>query len=172
MKRLTNEELVSIIKQSTISSSLKRKLKIATDDVEWRDSNFILIKEKSPTKGVLVYQDNANYYVLRYQLSPLPVSPITGKRSVIICDFCSTWHGSGTSSSVTFDVSAIKDGTSLSFLCCRELACNDNVRNKTNTAHLSRAHLRENISDEERIERFINNLNKLIIPLASPIQLS
>ncbi len=171
MKRLTNDELASIIKQSNLSSSLKRKLKISTDDIDWQDCNFILIKEKSVSKGVLIYAHGDEYYVLRYSLSPLPTSPVTGKRSVIICDFCSTWHGSSSSTSVTFDISGAHKGTSLSFLCCRELACNENVRNKTNIAHLSRAHVRENISDEERIERFINKLDTILIPLSPPIEL-
>lgn len=171
MKSLTDNELASIIKDSDTSSSLKRKLKISTDKMNFEESNFILIKEKSVSKGVLVYQSGNNYHVLRYKLAPLSPSSVTGKRSVIICDFCSTWHGSSSSTSVTFDVST-HPGTSLTFLCCRGLACNENVRNKTNIAHTSRAHLRENLSDEERIERFIAKLDQVLTPLTRAIQIS
>lgn len=166
MKRLDSESFSTLIENSSVKSRLKRELKFITStshlsDDDWLDLELLPIMNKSGNKGVLVIWIDENYYVLPYEINKLSPSSSTGRASAIICDFCKTWQSGTRAGSILFSVAGTS-AKNVGYLCCRDLGCSSHVRTKTSASKISRAQLREDINDEDRIERLNGRLRTLV----------
>jgi flavoprotein len=103
-------------------------------------------------------------YIVPYEISKGIVSRQTGRAQPIICDFCRTWQAGSGAGNISFQ----KDKRSLSsvgFLCCADLQCSSHARTKTQASLISRAQLREDITNERRVERLKIRLRQIIAEL-------
>lgn len=167
MKKIDILEFNELIKRSAdIKPKLKRDIRfnnsvVGLDDEEWESSEMIPIFDKSKNHGILLADfDGSKIYLLPFDLfTRVPNS--TGRVVSIICDFCRTWRPGVESASITFS----KDKrmlNSVTFLCCGDLKCSMNARNKTDAAIKSRTQVREDISVEGKIIRLQNKLLEVI----------
>jgi hypothetical protein len=142
-----------------IKPRLKRDLKFMAStehlsDDEWQSSEMIPIFDKSKNHGILLIDfDDGEKTVLPFDLSARKPNQ-TGRITSIICDFCRTWRPGAESALITFP----KNAASITFLCCGDLKCSLNARNKTDAARKSHTQLREDISLENKIRRLQDKL--------------
>ena len=174
MKKLTLETFNEIIAQAGIKPRLKSELRFVQStenlpDEEWDERELLKISDRNDKKGVLLVSLDEDFYVLPYELKSGITSSATGRSQSIICDFCQTWQYGNKSASISF----AKDRTSsVSYLCCDDLKCSMHVRTKTQSAHTSRAQLREDLSIEQRVERLKTRMREFISRLpVEPIHL-
>lgn len=131
---------------------------------DWDETELLSITDRSGSKGVLLLSPDENIYVVPYELTRGIVSRQTGRAQPIICDFCRTWQAGSGAGNISFQ----KDKQSLNsvgFLCCADLQCSRHVRTKTSASVISRAQLREDITNEQRIERLKTRLRQIISDL-------
>lgn len=169
MKALNLEEFNQLIARAQLKPRLKRELRFinstsAMTDVDWHEAELVSITDRTGNKGVLLLAPDENIYVLPYELSRGIVNRQTGRAQPIICDFCRTWQNGSNAGSITFRKNR-QSLNSTGFLCCADLACSQHARSKTNSSRVSRAQLREDLTDEQRIERLKGRLSQLIADL-------
>ena len=92
--------------------------------------------------------------VIPFQLAPR-TAKTNGSIAAIICDICATWRRGPESAVITFPKG---DRSMVSHLVCADLECSLHVRAMTNTGVMSRSQIREDISQEKRIERLRSRL--------------
>lgn len=169
MKALNLEQFNQLIAKVQLKPRLKRELRFVNSTAtmtaeDWHEAEILSITDRTGNKGVLLLAPSDDMYILPYELSRGIANRQTGRAQPIICDFCRTWQNGSNAGSITFR----KDRQSLnsiSFLCCADLACSQHVRSKTNSSRISRAQLREDLTDEQRIERLKGRLSQLIADL-------
>jgi hypothetical protein len=166
MKSITQEQFNNLL-QATSAISLRAKqalrfiastTSIASDD--WSELELVPISDKTGTKGVLLLAPDTDIFVLAYELSRGAPNH-TGRIQPIICDFCKTWQTGGNSGRITFRKHP-RSNNSVTFLCCADLACSSHVRTKTNASLQSRAQLRENLTNDQRVGRLKVRLRVLV----------
>lgn len=157
----TRQELAEILRQHRVSRRLVRDIRYVPEEITHPDArDFLVVSTKSGNEGVLLYQE----YVLVLTLKKRTANK-GGRIEAIICDICATWQR-GTNSAV---VSLKKDDkTTVSYLVCGDLDCSLHVRDKTSESKLSRAHLRENITPDARIERLRANIKRICTIITTP----
>ena len=164
MRTLNQEEFNHILRQFDMKSRLKKELKFVASTLhlssDWSDYELIAIADRTGNKGVLLLQPQNTLYITQYKLSRRIVDSATGRDRAIICDFCYTWQPGSNAASITF--TRADNQHSIRFLCCGDLACSQHVRTATKASVVSRAQLRENLSDEDRIARLKTKLTKYI----------
>jgi len=164
MKKLTLETFNQLVTEAGIKPRLKSELRFVQStenlsDEEWDDRELLAITDRNGNKGLLLVALDDDLYALPYELKSGITSSSTGRSQSIICDFCQTWQYGNKSGSINFT----KDRTSsVSYLCCEDLKCSMHVRTKTPEAHTSRAQLRENLSNEQRVERLKGRMREFI----------
>jgi hypothetical protein len=170
MKRLTLEQFNTLLDQTAIKPKLKREVRFAasTDslsDEAFANSELLVVADRSGNRGVLLMGLGDDFYLVGYELSRGIVSK-SGAAQPIICDFCRTWQTGSRSGSVLLskDRSAKTNG----FLCCADLLCSQHVRSLTSAARTSRAQLREDLNDEQRVERLRARLEEVVKRLELP----
>jgi hypothetical protein len=154
-----------LITEAPIKPRLKRELRFVASTErmtpeDWAETELLAIADRNGNKGVLLLAPDEALYVLPYELSRGLAGQKSGRPQPIICDFCRTWQ-SGGAGSITFR----KDGltaNSVSYLCCADLGCSGHVRTKTAASKVSRAQLREDLTDLQRVERLKGRLRELI----------
>ncbi len=167
MKKIDIQEFNELIKTANyIKPKLKRDLKFnnsiaSLTEEEWNCTEMLPIFDKSKNHGVLVvdFDDNDKYFV-PFDLYAMSTNVI-GRTKPIICDFCRTWRPGSESSSISFP----KDKQSLNtvtFLCCGDLKCSMNSRNKTDASIKSRTQICEDISIDDKILRLKNKITEVI----------
>lgn len=109
-------------------------------------------------------QPDAVPYVVAYELTEGLAQRSTGRAQPIICDFCRTWQRGSNAASITLQPD-YRTGASTTFLCCADLNCSQHVRTQTSAAKLSRAQLREDLTDERRVARLKDRLRAVISQL-------
>lgn len=175
MKALNLEQFNQLIAVAQLKPRLKRELRFINSTSgmtaeDWHEAELLPITDRTGNKGVLLLAPDDDIFVIPYTLSKGIANRQTGRAQPIICDFCRTWQGGSSAGSISFQ----KDKQSLnsvSFLCCGDLACSQHVRSKTNASRISRAQLRENLTNEQRIERFKGRLRQIIADLGlNPIR--
>ncbi|HJP81845.1 MAG TPA: FBP domain-containing protein [Candidatus Saccharimonadales bacterium] len=154
-----------LIAEASIKPRLKRELRFMASTEwmtkhDWLETELLAIADRSGNKGVLLLAPDDDLYILPYERSRGLAGQKSGRTQPIICDFCRTWQ-SGGAGSITFtkDRSTVN---SVSYLCCADLECSRNVRTKTAAATVSRAQLREDLTDLQRVERLKGRLRELI----------
>lgn len=167
MKTLTQDEFNKILQQVDIKPRLKKELKFVSSTShlsdDWSPYELIAITDRTGDKGVLLLQPEDRLYVAQYELSRRIVDASTGRSRAIICDFCYTWQPGSNAASITFVHADSKHR--IRFLCCGDLACSQHVRTMTKAALMSRAQLRENLTNEDRVARLKARLTKNVIQL-------
>lgn len=126
----------------------------------WSSRDMVGLPTKDGGSGVLLIELRNRLYSVFYEISPLR-DRAAGLTKPIICDFCKTWQAGGRAGSITFRLKR-RSLDSVSYLCCLDLNCSLHIRDMTEAARSSRAQLREDITQEYRIERFGNSLSRLI----------
>ncbi len=120
---------------------------------------MIALPTKDGTAGVLILESGDTLYATSYELHMVSRDS-TGRAKPVICDFCKTWQSGNRAGNITFSTER-HSLSSVSFLCCLDLRCSLHIRNMTQTGKISRSQLREDISEEHRIERLKNSINML-----------
>jgi FBP C-terminal treble-clef zinc-finger len=169
MKALNVEQFNQLIAEVQIKPRLKRELRfvnststMTTED--WHEAELLSITDRTYNKGVLLLAPDEDFYIIPYELSRGLANRQTGRAQPIICDFCRTWRAGSGAGSISFR----KDKQSLNsvgFLCCADLACSKHVRTKTSASITSRAQLREDLTNEQRVERLKGRLRQIIADL-------
>lgn len=147
-----------------MSKSLRRRFSFTlireTPVAQWGDYEIFGLSTKDRTAGILLIELHEKLYAKIFEIRQIS-NKQTGRAKPIICDFCKTWQTGGRSGSITFRTER-RSLNSISFLCCLDLNCSLHVRDVTEAAKLSRVQLREDISQEYRIERLRHRLTLLI----------
>lgn len=165
MRKLTATEFEATIKAATLKPRFKRELKFTTStesfsDAAWQQRELLPIWNKSKNGGVLLVQPDETLYVVAFDDSNR-TGDAMGRIKPIICDFCFTWQPGKEGGFVTFYPEK-SDDTSVSLLCCADFDCSRNARGSTQAAKRSRAQIREQLTDEARIERLRAKLTTFI----------
>lgn len=176
MRQLSSLDISRCIEQSGARPQLKRKLRphLILDTMtadSWQEYDYLALPTKDAKAGVLIIQVDKQLYATPYELHTNIGRSSTGRGQAIICDLCKTWQVGTRAGSITFPAKSRALHTR-SLLCCADLACSLHVRGKTSAAKTSRAQLRENLTDEQRITRLTVKLASIIEQLRlSPINL-
>lgn len=164
MRTLNQEEFSHILQQVDIKPRLKKELKFISSTShlpeDWSSYELVAIADRNGDKGVLLLQPEDTLYIAQYELSRRIIDSSTGRGRAIICDFCYTWQPGSNAASITFTHTDTKH--KIRFLCCGDLACSQHVRTATKASVVSRAQLREDLSDDDRIARLKAKLLKKI----------
>jgi len=156
MNQVSADQFDELLKEAPMKPRMKRDIKFRAstermDDVAWQETELLPLWNKSRNGGILLIQLSGHLYMIAYD-STKSATDTTGRSKSVICDLCYTWQSNSGGGFVTFypDKSGDK---SFSLLCCRDLACSANVRTKTTAALRSRAQLREDLTNADRVER-------------------
>jgi hypothetical protein len=160
MRTFTQEEFNLLLPQVDIKPRLKKELRFVSSTSalaeDWANYEFIAITDRIGNSGALLLQPDDTLFVAQYEISHRIVDSSTGRSRAIICDFCYTWQSGLNAASITFVHAVTKN--SISFLCCGDLACSQHVRTTTKASVVSRARLREDLSNDDRIARLKTRL--------------
>lgn len=164
MKAIDIELANRIVASLRLSKSLQKRLNMSslgsTPETLWTSYEIIGLPTKDGTAGVLIIEMQDDLYATPYELGVVG-DKSTGRAKPVICDFCKTWQAGGRAGSITFRTER-RSLNSVSFLCCLDLKCSLHVRDMTEAAKSSRAQLREDVSQEYRIERLKDKLGTLV----------
>lgn len=149
------------MKTASVRGKLVRELRFAPEQVtDWGEREFVHITDRTGDKGMLVIELDGQRYVALYELTRRVVDKATGRSKPITCDLCYTWRAGGDGARIRF--LRASDKHSITLLCCGDLACSAHVRNMTAAAKLSRANLREDMTNEQRVTRLESKLYGLV----------
>jgi hypothetical protein len=160
MRTVSQDAFNEILSRADITPRLKRELKFVksvdalTDD--WSQYELVAISDRTNNKGVLLLEPEDNLFVVQYELTQKIIDAKTGRGRAVICDFCYTWQPGANAASILFTKPNSKH--KVGFLCCGDLACSEHVRTLTKAARMSRAQLRESLTDDDRVERLKSRL--------------
>jgi hypothetical protein len=174
MKKLSLEEFNYLLERTSIKPRVKREVRFVAStaqiaDDEWANLELLAIADRSGNKGVLVIGIDGNFYLTGYELSS-GITSTTGRAQPIICDFCRTWQTGSRSGSILF--SKDRSAKAIGFLCCADLQCSRHVRSLTSAARTSRSQLREDLTDEQRVQRLRARLQEIVDRIQlEPLQL-
>lgn len=165
MRTLNPDQFTELVRQAHVKPRLRRELRFGSSIADispdiWADLELISISDRSGNEGVLLIELEDMLYILPYEMSSRLTDTRTGRSKPVICDLCTTWQSGGNAASITFN--NLKTTNRNTFLCCADLKCSLHVRNKTSEALQSRSQLREDLTAEQRIERFRLKLLKLV----------
>lgn len=161
MKFFDDAEFGQITKAAGVRGKLLRELRFAPEQItDWDEREFVHVVDRTGDKGVLVLELDGQRYAAPYELTRRVIDKATGRSKPITCDLCFTWRAGGDGARIRFIRSS--DKHSITLLCCGDLACSSHVRGKTAAAKLSRANLREDMTNEQRVLRLESKLNSLL----------
>lgn len=164
MRKITQELFQTLLDGASIRPRIKREVRFTTsvahlDDEAWHRTELLPISDRAGNKGVLLMQWDEQICAVAYEISR-GITSSTGKAQPIICDFCRTWQTGSRSGSITLYKPG-RDAGSISFLCCADLECSKHVRNLTSAAKTSRAQLREDLDNDQRVARLTQRLQEV-----------
>lgn len=155
MELPSNCDLLASLKNARIKPRIIRELRYVPSEILHSESlDFLVIMNKSHSAGVLLFE-NIFY---PFSLTKKAASS-TGRIDGIICDICATWQRGSKAARLTLPKG---DKVSVSYLVCADLDCSLHVRDLTPESKLSRAQLREHISQKGRVERLHKNLSRVL----------
>lgn len=158
MNPIGREQLQERISAARIKPRLARELRFVPEEItDWQQRDFLAVLTKSKNEGVLLYEG----YVAAFRIEKRKPGA-SGRVEPIICDLCATWQRGSSSATITFVRS---DKSTISHLCCADLACSLHVRGLTNAGRLARTQLREDITPERRIARLHTRLRTILAEL-------
>ncbi|MNQ89913.1 hypothetical protein D3C85_1052370 [compost metagenome] len=128
---------------------------------DWNILEILEVPARDGKSGVLIIEIDDRLYVTPYELSVGIGNKTTGQLKPVICDLCRTWQTGSRAGAVTFRIDQ-RSLNSITFLCCADLKCSLHVRGRTSSARTSRAQLREDITDEYRVQRLRAKLKTLV----------
>lgn len=161
MKSINNATFELIAKAAGARGRLLRELRFAPEQVtDWNERELVHAADRTGDKGVVVFEVGGSRYAAPYELTRRVVDKATGRSKPITCDLCYTWRAGGDGARIRFV--RISDKHTITLLCCGDLACSAHVRGKTSAAKLSRANLREDMTNEQRVLRLESKLRKLV----------
>lgn len=157
MTPISREELAVLLRAAATKPRLRRELRFVPGEIsDWESRDFLTVMNRSQSEGVMIAPLDI-LRVISFRLDKRAANS-SGRVEAVICDICATWQRGTNSAAVTFQ----KGGSTVSFLCCRDLLCSLHVRGKTPQAQLSRAQLREDITPEARILRLKERLGSIL----------
>lgn len=161
MKVIDNLMFEQIVKAAGVRGRLLRELKFAPEQIgDWKEREFIFAADRTGDKGVLIIELGKQRYAAPYELTRRVIDKATGRSKPITCDLCYTWQAGGNGARIRFVRAS--DKHSITLLCCGDLECSSHVRSKTTAAKLSRVNLREDMTNEQRVQRLESRLQGLV----------
>jgi|GEM_PF-6594643 len=125
----------------------------------WPEIEFAPFCDKAQTKGVLLFDDGNQLRAVKYELGKIKPNR-DGISASILCDFCFTLRARNQTALITFDLNREKT-KSVAHYCCADLQCSLHVRALTDAALRSKTQIREDITPEGRIDRFVAKTAKI-----------
>lgn len=125
---------------------------------------MLAVSTRSKAEGILLVQ-TTDFYLFPYELTVGLKDKATGRTKPVTCDFCYTWQQGSKAGRITFRRTS--DDHTFTYLCCADLQCSLHVRTKTVDALLSRTQLREDMTDEQRVLRLEEKLQRLLKTIAA-----
>ena len=175
MKKLDLEQFNTLLESASVKPRLKSELRFVTSTAhikneDWQHLELLAITDRSGNKGVLLISiDSDAIYVLPCEFSKGITSSTTGRAQPVICDFCMTWQSGSKAGSILFTKTK-QSPSSVGYLCCGDLACSKHVRTLTPESRVSRAQLREDLTNEQRVARLKKRLHNIMDDVkAAPI---
>lgn len=164
MRTITQKDFDEILKNSDLKPRAKSELRfvksVAAISDDWSDYELVSISDRTNDKGVLLVELGNDLFLAQYEISRRIIDYKTGRGRAIICDFCYTWQPGTNAASIVFTHAKTKH--KVGFLCCGDLMCSKHVRTLTKASVVSRAQLRENMSNENRVVRLRDRLSHKI----------
>lgn len=158
MKALDRTQLALLVSEAHIKPRIVRELRFVPEEItDWESRDFLAVTNRSYSEGVLIAPLQKTYVVMFRLQKRLPNK--AGRLEPITCDFCFTWQRGSNSAIISF---IRDDKSSVSFLCCADLACSFHVRDITSASKISRTQLREHLSPQQRIRRLQMKLATLL----------
>ena len=157
MKYISRNDFPLLLKEHHIKPRLQREVRFVPDLVAWDELELLAITTRSANEGVLLVELNG-LLMIPFEIKRKLIDTRTGRSKPITCDFCYTWQKGGNAAAITF---SRPDKTSVTFLCCADLACSMHVRGKTPESALSRSQLHEDMTVEQRIMRLRQKLQAI-----------
>jgi len=161
MQKLSKEQLVDIAKER-VKSRLLSEVRIPAAESYWEDSELVACWDKSTRKGILVIELD-ELYLTTFELGGKVADSKTGRTKPVICDLCYTWQQGGKAATIT--CSRERDRHTFTYLCCADLRCSLHIRSETAEGTLSRAHIHEDLTPEQRTTRMRQRLYRFISTL-------
>jgi hypothetical protein len=125
----------------------------------WPEIELAPFCDKAESKGIILFEVAQQLYAAKYELKKIKPG-LSGTSKPIICDFCFTVQPRNQTALITFDLNREKT-KSVAYFCCADLQCSLHVRGLTDAALRSKSQLREDISPEARITRFIDKTQSI-----------
>lgn len=164
MRTISTKLAIEIITKLRISKNLQKRLSLSAfgdiSETEWEHYEIIGLPTKDGAAGILFIEIKDDLYAVPYEIGAVG-DKLTGRSKPVICDLCKTCQAGGRAGSITFRTER-RSLNSVSFLCCLDLKCSLHVRDMTTAAKTSRAQLREDITQDYRIERLKDKITLLI----------
>jgi hypothetical protein len=174
MKKIDVEEFNRLLKEDGfIRPKLKRELKFNNSvagltDEEWELSEMIPIFDRAGNHGVLLVEVvPEERYIIPFDLT-VGLAGSDGRTKPVICDFCRTWRPGSQAGSISFPRDK-RSVNSVGFLCCGDLKCSMNVRDRTDAARRSRTQVREDITVEGRVARLRGKIVEVMAELGKGV---
>lgn len=166
MHHITQAHFDEILKTTTnIKPRFKRDLRFVSSTEyigdDWAEYEVVPIYDKAKRTGIVLLQPYDQLYVIAFESGGGVRDTASGRIKSVICDFCYTWRPGGDAGLVTFFPSS-RTNNSTAQLSCFDLDCSRHARTQTKAAIMSRAQLREHMTDDERIDRLRRHLQKFI----------
>lgn len=156
MSPITREQFGILVKP--VRQRLRKELRFVPEEIlDWRNRDFLIVTNKQGSEGVLIAPLD-NGIVLPFAIERRKPNS-RGRVEAIICDICATWQRGTHSAVITFWITSTH---SVSFLCCGDLQCSLHVRGMTAASVLARAQVREQLSNDERVDRLNRRLKAII----------
>jgi hypothetical protein len=159
---ITKPQFEQLLRATRLPARYTRDLRFTTsleryDPALLPDAEMIAITDKSGNQGVLLV-DLGQLRLVPFEL--VRNTATSGRTKSVICDFCTTWRSGSESARIVFPYG--RTASSVRFLCCADLRCSEHVRGHTSAAIKSRTQLREDISDDARLQRYRANLQRIL----------
>lgn len=122
-------------------------------------AELVPFADKELIKGILLFEHSGAVQAVQFVRSKIK----PGKGGVsrpIICDFCFTLQPRSNISLITFPLDRTATRT-VAYYVCADLVCSLHVRGVTDALVRSKSQLREDISPEDRIQRFADKTAKI-----------
>ncbi len=149
------ESLASSLATSGFNKKKLKEYRVPSQFKEyWPEIDLAPLCDKAEVKGVLMFEATGQLQAVMYELKKIKPG-LSGASKPIICDFCFTMQPRNQTALITFTLNREKTKT-VAYYCCADLQCSLHVRGLTEAALRSKSQLREDISPEARVTRFIH----------------
>lgn len=169
--KIDQEKLTELLIENGFRNKKIKEYRIPVElKAYWPEIELVMLCDKAQAKGVLLFDDGTALSAVKYELGKIKPNR-NGASTSILCDFCFTMQSRNQTALITFDLNREKT-KSVGYYCCADLQCSLHVRGLTDASLRSRSKIREDITPEGRIARFVVKTSKIFATNGSIIILA